>query len=204
MNRTIDGRIADVVGGADDLAALHAAAGEPEGITAGGMIAAFFIASAFSAGSSAEFAGPEDQSAVEQAALLQIHQQSGNRLIGLAGERGVIAKEIGVSIPEGEAKLHEAHAALDEPAGEETVGTEFAGRRLIQAVKLADVIGFAGDVKNFWSGGLHAIGQLVTADTGVELRVQRIFILMETVVGADQIELFAAIVECVIGWQREI
>src|SRR5258706_15625709 len=125
MNRAIDGGVADVVGGADDLAALHAAAGEPDRVAAGGMVAAFFIAAAFGAGSSAEFAGPEDQSAVEQATLLQIHQQSGDGLIGLARQRRVISEKIGVGVPKGEAKLDEAHAALDEGAGEETVGAEF-------------------------------------------------------------------------------
>src|SRR3954470_13221336 len=65
MNRAIDGRVADVIGGADDLAAPHAAAGEPKGVTRRGMVAAFFLAGAFSAGSAAEFAGPEDESAVE-------------------------------------------------------------------------------------------------------------------------------------------
>src|SRR6266550_3567765 len=101
MDGAVDGGVADVVGGADDLAALGAAAGEPDGIAAGGMIAAFFLASAFSAWGSAEFAGPEDQRRVEQAALLEIHQQGGDGSIGLAGESRVIAEKIGVGIPEG-------------------------------------------------------------------------------------------------------
>src|SRR4051812_15272762 len=118
MDRAVDGGVADFVGGADDLAAFDAAAGEPDRVAAGGMIAAFFVAAAFGAGSAAEFAGPEDQRRVEQAALLEIHQKCRDGSIRLAGEGRVIAEKIGVSVPEGEAQLHEAHAALDEAAGE--------------------------------------------------------------------------------------
>src|SRR5258706_59134 len=77
-------------------------------------------------------------------------------------------------------------------------------RRWIEAVKLADVIGLVGDVENFRRRRLHAIGQFVAANARVELALQRIFILMNAVVGTDQIELFAAIFQRVIRRQREI
>src|SRR6185436_8665771 len=100
MDWPLDGGVADVVRGADDLAAFDAAAGEPDGVAGGRMVAPLFLAGAFSAGSAAEFSGPEDQRRVEQATLLEIHQQCGDGTIRLPRQRRVVAEKIGVGIPE--------------------------------------------------------------------------------------------------------
>src|SRR3954470_19145726 len=102
------------------------------------MVAAFFLAASFSARGAAEFAGPENQRRVQQAALLKVHQQCGNRSIGLSREGGGIAEKIGMVVPEGEAQLHEAHAALDESSGQQTIGPELARGCFVQTIELAD------------------------------------------------------------------
>src|SRR5579862_9123244 len=76
----LDGVEADVVGGADDLAAFDAAAGEPHGeaevvmvaATAGGAGGA-----AFGFGGTAEFAAPEEERAVQEAAAFQVFDEGG-------------------------------------------------------------------------------------------------------------------------------
>ena len=68
-----DGVVAEVVGGAVGLAALDPAAGEPDGEAVGVMVAAVL---ALGAGSPAELATPDDQGLFEQAALLQVGEQT--------------------------------------------------------------------------------------------------------------------------------
>ena len=71
-----DGVVAEVVGRAVGLAALDSAAGEPDGEAVGVVVAAVL---ALGAGGPAELAAPDDQRLVEQAALLQVGQQTGDR-----------------------------------------------------------------------------------------------------------------------------
>src|SRR5579885_1103213 len=65
VNGLLDGAEADGVGGADDLAPLDAAAGQPHGEAEVMMIAAL---AAVGFGRPAEFAAPEHERGVEQAA----------------------------------------------------------------------------------------------------------------------------------------
>lgn len=60
-----DSVVAEVVGGAVDVAGLDAATGHPDGEAVGVVIATI---TALREGRSAEFAGPDDERAVEQAA----------------------------------------------------------------------------------------------------------------------------------------
>src|SRR6185295_8346273 len=106
--------------------------------------------------------------------------------------------------PESEAKLHEAHPALDESSCQQTVRAELAGGRFIEAVELANVLRLVGGIENFRRGRLHAIGELIAANPCVQFALQRIFVLMDLVVGRNEIELLAAVVQRVIGRQREI
>ena len=71
-----DGVVAEVVGRAVGLAALDAAAGEPDGEAVGVVVAAVL---ALGAGRPAELAAPDDQGLLEQAALLQVGEQAGDR-----------------------------------------------------------------------------------------------------------------------------
>ena len=88
-----DGVVAEVVGGAVGLAALDAAAGEPDAEAIGVVVAAVL---ALGARGPAELATPDDERLVEQPALLQIGEQAGDRQVGLlaasAGAGGVVAR----------------------------------------------------------------------------------------------------------------
>ena len=62
---------ADVVGGADGAAAANASAGDPHGEAVGVVVAAVPL---FAHGRAAEFAPPDDERVVEEAAPLQIFE----------------------------------------------------------------------------------------------------------------------------------
>src|SRR6185295_5075962 len=66
-----------------------------------------------------EFTAPDDQCVLQHAALLQILQQSANRLIALAGKLAVVDLDVVVAVPRlalAVPDLHEAHTTLEQPA----------------------------------------------------------------------------------------
>ena len=85
--RILDGGAAEFVGLADADAALDAAAGQPHGEAVGVVVAAGALG-VLGGRLPAELAAPDDQRLVEQAALLQVLEQAGDRLVGVAGVRG--------------------------------------------------------------------------------------------------------------------
>ena len=91
-----DGVEAELVGRAVDDAALDAAAGEPGGEAVGVVVAAVRL---LRSGRSAELGAPDDERLVQQAALFQIRQQSGDRLVDLGAEFRVTCLERRVGVP---------------------------------------------------------------------------------------------------------
>ena len=74
-------------------------------------------------------------------------------------------------IPAGVVELDEAHVALGEPARQQAirrVGTRNAG---FFAVKVVDVIGFAGQIDDLGHRRLHPVGHLVLVDARFDVRV---------------------------------
>ena len=120
----------------------------------------------------AELAAPDDQRLVEQAAALQVLEQAGDRLVHRAAGLGVVRLDVAVGVPlaAGAAvELDEADAPLDQPAGQQAEPAGGLGRRVVQAVEGAGLGGLARQVDGLGGLGLHAEGQLVAADPGVEL-----------------------------------
>ena len=92
----------------------------------------------------AELAGTDHQRRIQQAALLQVGQQGGDRLVGFAGELPMVAGDVDVAVPAqfvlhaAAINLHEPHAPLDQPPGQQRLPGEVAALRLsIDAVELA-------------------------------------------------------------------
>ena len=67
--------------------------------------------------------------------------------------------------------MDEADPAFDETAGDEAAGGVVAGVILVEAVEFADVGRFGGEVEGVGGGGLHACGERVGLDAGVEVGV---------------------------------
>ena len=155
-----------------DDAALDAAAGQPDGEAERMMVAAV---GAFGAGRAAELGGPDDERLVEQAALLQILQQAGDRLIDLRAVGGVVACEIAVGVPAAGAAvaavedLHEPHAALDQPPRRQAVLAERRGRRRCPGRRASASRPFPAGTRTLRARPLHAEGQLVRLDAGQRL-----------------------------------
>src|SRR5437764_11509438 len=92
MEPVLDGGAAELVGLADAGAALDAAAGQPHGEAVRVMIAAGPFLE-LGGGLAAELAPPDDQGLVEQAAALEVLDQAGDGLVGVAGVLGVVGDQ---------------------------------------------------------------------------------------------------------------
>src|SRR5688572_2147959 len=88
----------------------------------------------------AELRSPNDQRILEKSTLLEVFEQSGDRLIDLTAQHRMARFERPVSVPSAGAavravkNLHEAHAVLDETASGQTLLPERFSRRLVQAI----------------------------------------------------------------------
>ncbi len=100
-----DGSTAVVVGGAEAQAALDAAAGQPHRVT-GAVVAA--AVGAVLARSTAEFAAPQHQRVIQQAAQLQVGQEAGNRLVDGEAMAGHFPGDAIMVVPASVGNLNEA------------------------------------------------------------------------------------------------
>src|SRR5205823_2965041 len=74
----------------------------------------------------AEFAAPDDQCVIQEAALFEVFDQRGDGLVGHAGIEAELGVQIGVMVPTRMNYIDESYAAFYEAAGEEAVGGEGA------------------------------------------------------------------------------
>ena len=152
---------------------LHAAAGKPHGESVNVMIAAGGLA-VFAHGCAPEFTAPDHQRVVKQAAGFQVFHQGRLPLVHVAADLLKIALQIltrpAVAVPVGVVKLHEPHAAFDEPAREKTVSRK---RRLARfdAIQFKGRLAFSGEIDQLRRTRLHAAGHFVSRDPGVDSRV---------------------------------
>src|SRR5260221_2615241 len=105
---------AELVRRAVSQPALHAAAGQPHRVSARMMIAAERTAERgirLDHRRAAEFAAPNHERVVEQAALLQVHHQRRARLVGRAAVFLRVAGHVGLRVPAFVVDIDEAHAA---------------------------------------------------------------------------------------------
>ena len=138
VEAVLDGGAAEFVGLADAGAALDAAARHPHREAVGVVVAAGPLG-VLGGRLAAELAAPDDQRLVEQAAPLQVLEQAGDRLVGVAGVLGVVRDEVAVGVPVvvvvGAARvdLDEPDAALDQPPGDQALAAEVGRARLVDA-----------------------------------------------------------------------
>src|SRR5437764_1500242 len=92
MEPVRDGGAAELVGLADAGAPLDAAAGQPHREAVRVVISAGALLE-LGGGLAAELAPPDDQGLVEQAAALEVLDQPGDGLVGVAGVLGVVGDQ---------------------------------------------------------------------------------------------------------------
>src|SRR5262249_4505853 len=126
VDRMVDGVHADLVGGAVHDSALDAAAGK-EGGEAGVVVIAAGLAvlGRLRVGGAAEFAAPDHERVVEQAAALEVNQQGGGAAVGVGTKAAVAVVVVLVGVPRSVVAggqvvdLDKAHAALGQAAGQQ-------------------------------------------------------------------------------------
>ena len=125
----------------------------------------------------AELAAPDHQRLVQQAAMLEVLKQPGDRLVGAAGVIGVILNQVAMGVPivvivrSAGIQLHEADSPLDQPSGEQAAAAEVRGLLVVDAVEGLRVVGLARVVDGLGSVLLHLEGQLIAGDPGGQVAV---------------------------------
>jgi len=173
VDHVLHGMVAEVVGGAVDMAGPEAAPCQPVRKAERVVIAADALQTGvvLDDRQPAHFAAPVDHRRIEQTAALEVAHQGGDRLVGHPARVRQGRADAAVVVPElvARANLDEAYAAFDEPAGDQAAGAVFGGGRVVEAIEPAGRFGFAGDVEGGTGRRLHAGGQLVGGDAGFEV-----------------------------------
>ena len=82
--------------------------------------------------------------------------------------------DVGVPLAAGAViELHEPHAPLDQPPGQQAVAAEGLGLFLVDAVQLSGRLRLLRQVDRLGGCGLHAEGQFVAGDAGLQLALLR-------------------------------
>src|SRR6266536_2389328 len=156
-DRIADGFVPEFVGLAVCHPALDPAARKPGAEPLAVVIAPGFLGGpvVFGDGQPADLAAPMDDRRIEQAARLQVLDERGGRLIGLAAAVNEVALDALVVVPDlaVDEELHETDATLDEAAGDEATRAVFAGNRIVQTVKFFRCLAFAGKIERLLRGG---------------------------------------------------
>ncbi len=178
----LSGFEAEVVGAAICGAALDAAACHPGGEGSGIVIAAFALGS----GLAAKLAGADDERAVEQAARFEIGKQGSGTGVEHRTPVAVVPDDVLVTIPvrpdlfragvlRTAKNLHEAHAPLNESAGEQALAAKGADVFVVERVEFFRRVGFAAKVGCGRGAELQAGGEFVGGDAGFEFRIRGAF-----------------------------
>ena len=137
VDLVLDGVVAVVVGRAVAEAALDAAAGQPHREALRVVVAAVVPPCAVGVRPNS----PPQRTSVSSSRprAFRSVQQAGDRLVDLAGVLRVALLEVAVLVPlhvrVAVRDLHEAHAALGEPAGQQALPAEVVGDRVVEAVE---------------------------------------------------------------------
>ena len=149
----------ELVGRSVDVAALCAAAGQPHG-EAVRIVVATVLAGIRTEGAqlhnrrAPELAAPDHEGVVQHTALLEVGEQSGDRLIALPRQLAVVRLDLGMGIPRLPCPvpdLDEPNALLEQSARDQhlppvqRVAVQFAGGR-----------GFLADIEDIRRLHLHA------------------------------------------------
>src|SRR5207245_1964044 len=127
-----------IVGFAEGHAGLDAAAGHPDRIATGMVVAPVICRGEFALAidSAPELAAPDTEGVTQQAALPEFLNQRGGRLVGVVALAADSLGEFVMLIPAAVIKLNEAHTALGEAPREDAIGGVGARLGGFRAVKL--------------------------------------------------------------------
>src|SRR5262249_2599936 len=142
----------------------------------------------------AKLARPQNKSAIEESATLQILDKASDGQVRDPADLLVLALGVAMRIPwlaDGRKDLDKANACFDEPAGQQAAGAIACRRRVVEAVELAHSRGFPGKIEHFAGLELHARGEFVILDAGLQLGLLGILLLMFAVQRGEEIHAVA-------------
>lgn len=197
----VDEVVAEVIGLAEGGAGLDAAAGGPEGEAAGMVVATVVLAGelALAVRSSSEFTTPDDERVVEESSHFEVLDEGGGGLVGVVALAGELFGKGEMLVPAHVVELHEADIALGEAACHEAIVGVSAALFDLGSIHVEDGLGFIRDVGELGDRGLHAVGELVLLDAGVDFGVGKFGELLFVQLG-EVIEHFAAGLGRVARW----
>src|SRR5207237_4631426 len=126
-----------------------------------------------------------------ESALLQVLDEAIARLIDITTLIRQTAGDVCMRIPVVVINLHEANAALNEPAREQSRVGESARLFHRVAVEVESVLGFVGEVCQLGNARLHAKREFVLLDARPRFRIADLLV-GQLVESAKAIERFAA------------
>ena len=114
-----DGFATQFVGGADRVAGITAAPGQPHAHGVGIVVATIGgPATDAVIGRATELAAPDDEGALEEPTLLEVGNEGGDGLVYATNEVAVGALDVVVAVPRAIVQLYEPHTFFDELAGQ--------------------------------------------------------------------------------------
>ena len=175
VDRSAGGRAAELVGRADDLADLHAAAGEQGRVDPRPVVAAGVLVDL---GRAAELAPDDHRDVPVQTAGVDVLDQGGDPLVEERQMLAELAEVAAVRVPEAVGDRDAPRPGLDQPAGDQELVVPHRGAvaqvsRRADAVAVAEPGVLAGDVEGLGHlvRGQHVEGAAVDvvhpADLGV-------------------------------------
>src|SRR5258708_1012969 len=114
-----------------------------------------------------------DNRRIEQAARLEVLDECGGGLIGLAATVHQVALDALMIVPDlaVDEELHETDAALHEAAGDEATRAVFARDGIVKPIKLFRGFAFAREIERLLRSGLHPRGEFVAGDARLQVRL---------------------------------
>ena len=157
-DHVLDGFVSELIGGPVAKAFFDTGSSHPAGKP--GRVVVASLRTLLERRHATKFGAPDHQCVFQQAALTQVDEQAGRRLVEDRPVHAVLTGNVLVAIPVAHAfaaglvgtieELHESHPFFDEPAGEDAVACVGRPRVLdlgaafICSVKAQDVFGLAG------------------------------------------------------------
>src|ERR1044071_2201206 len=192
VHLVLDGFETELVGCAENRAALDPATGQPHAETVGIMVPAHLGLARvvqLHGWRPAEFTAENDKRVLEHAALLEILEQGADRLVDLLRESAVGFLDILVIVPRLAGpmpELDEAHSFFQQAPGDEDLPRVDA-----LAVQGPNVRRFPADVECVGRLHLHAISQFEGLNAGLEPGILPAALFVLVVEPVQQVELLA-------------
>ena len=192
----LQGLDSELVGGSGGGAALDVSSGHPHHqgelvVVASGSLGLEVVEE----GGAAHFRGPDHQRFIQQPPLLEVLKQARHRQVDLGGMVPHASLDVGVIVPAVLVDLHAvnqqrvAHPPLHHPPGQQTLAAEPLGDGIVQSVETTGLGRLSRQVHRFRGRGLHAVGQFVGADPGLQLGSAGSLIQVPGVEEMEQVEL---------------